>query len=339
MQKKRPAPHRQKGGAPCRAYIFTSPTVFPNADTAIFYSLGGSAAVPQEYVDALLRELARLRWQLPGAPDTLYFGGGTPSLLRPAQAARLIDAVRPAAGAEITLEANPETLTPALLRGFLAAGVNRLSLGVQTAFDESLRRMGRPHTAAQSRKALLWAREAGFANISGDVMLALPGYTEKELTATLDLLQDGGCTHISCYLLKLEPGTPWGEAPPERLPDDDRAAGFYLACTDALAARDAQYEISNFAKPGFASRHNLLYWNCQHYLGLGPHAHSCLGGRRFLPAGHGTVSGRACGLPARTAPAHGRLYHAAAAAFGGPFPSRAEAGLGPGLLSEADGIP
>ena len=190
-----------------------------------FYSLGGSAAVPREYVDALLRELARLRWQLPGAPDTLYFGGGTPSLLRPAQLAQLVDAAQPAAGAEITLEANPETLTPALLHGFLAAGVNRLSLGVQTAFDESLRRMGRPHTAAQSRKALLWAHKAGFANISGDVMLALPGYTEKELTATLDLLEEGGCTHISCYLLKLEPGTPWGEAPPERLPDDDGAAG------------------------------------------------------------------------------------------------------------------
>ena len=248
-----------------------------------FYSLGGSAAVPREYVDALLRELARLRWQLPGAPDTLYFGGGTPSLLRPAQLAQLVDAAQPAAGAEITLEANPETLTPALLHGFLAAGVNRLSLGVQTAFDESLRRMGRPHTAAQSRTALLWAHKAGFATSSGDVMLALPGYTEKELTATLDLLEDGGCTHISCYLLKLEPGTPWGEAPPERLPDDDGAAGFYLSCTDALAARGyAQYEISNFAKPGFASRHNLLYWNCQHYLGLGPHAHSCLGGRRFF---------------------------------------------------------
>ena len=243
----RTARHAEK--APCAAQAkrrstvqgiyFHIPYCLSKCRYCDFYSLGGSAAVPQEYVDALLRELARLRWQLPGAPDTLYFGGGTPSLLRPAQAARLIDAARPAAGAEITLEANPETLTPALMRGFLAAGVNRLSLGVQTAFDESLRRMGRPHTAAQSRKALLWAREAGFANISGDVMLALPGYTEKELTATLDLLQDGGCTHISCYLLKLEPGTPWGEAPPEHLPDDDRAAGFYLACTSQSPASPA----------------------------------------------------------------------------------------------------
>ena len=200
-----------------------------------FYSLGGSAAVPQEYVDALLRELARLRWQLPGAPDTLYFGGGTPSLLRPAQLAQLIDAAQPRAGAEITLEANPETLTPALLRGFFAAGANRLSLGVQTAMDESLRRMGRPHTAAQARQALLWAQEAGFTNLSGDVMLALPGYTQKELDATLELLDSGGCTHISCYLLKLEPGTPWGKAPPAHLPGDDEAADFYLACVQALA--------------------------------------------------------------------------------------------------------
>ena len=248
-----------------------------------FYSLGGSAQVPQAYVDALLRELARLRWQLPGAPDTLYFGGGTPSLLRPAQLAQLIDAAQPRAGAEITLEANPETLTPALLRGFFAAGANRLSLGVQTALDESLRRMGRPHTAAQARQALLWAQEAGFTNLSGDVMLALPGYTQKELDATLELLDSGGCTHISCYLLKLEPGTPWGKASPAHLPGEDEAADFYLACVQALGARGfAQYEISNFAKPGYESRHNLLYWNCQHYLGLGPHAHSCLGGRRFF---------------------------------------------------------
>lgn len=306
-----------------------------------FYSLGGSAAVPQEYVDALLRELARLRWQLPGAPDTLYFGGGTPSLLRPAQLAQLVDAAQPAAGAEITLEANPETLTPALLHGFLAAGVNRLSLGVQTAFDESLRRMGRPHTAAQSRKALLWAHKAGFANISGDVMLALPGYTEKELTATLDLLEDGGCTHISCYLLKLEPGTPWGEAPPERLPDDDGAAGFYLSCTDALAARGyAQYEISNFAKPGFAQPPQPVVLELPALPGPWP-SRPQLPWRQalFLPPGHGAVSGRACGLPAGRHLHEGRLYHAAAAAFGRPFPARTGTWLGPGLLSKADGIP
>ncbi|MFQ9901168.1 MAG: hypothetical protein ACLRWF_05560 [Ruthenibacterium sp.] len=131
---------------------------------------------------------------------------------------------------------------------------------MQTALDESLRRMGRPHTAAQARQALLWAQEAGFTNLSGDVMLALPGYTQKELDATLELLDSGGCTHISCYLLKLEPGTPWGKAPPAHLPGDDEAADFYLACVQALGARGfAQYEISNFAKPGYESRHNLLY--------------------------------------------------------------------------------
>ena len=146
MQKKAPCAAQAKGGAPCRAYIFTSPTVFPNADTAIFTPWAAAPAVPQEYVDALLRELARLRWRF-RARRTPVFRRRHASLLRPAQAARLIDAVRPAAR-QITLEANPETLTPALLRGFLAAGVNRLSLGVQTAFDESLRRMGRPHTAA-----------------------------------------------------------------------------------------------------------------------------------------------------------------------------------------------
>lgn len=248
-----------------------------------FYSLGGQRSVPNEYVAALLRELKQFRGRLSGAPETLYFGGGTPSLLSPSQLARLIDAACPAAGAEITLEANPETLTAELLRGFRAAGANRLSLGVQTAHDDSLRRMGRVHTARQSRLALELAQAAGFSNISGDVMLALPQYTQAELFDTLSLLQAGGCTHISCYLLKLEPDTPWGRTPPEGLLKDEEAADFYLACVDALAARGyEQYEISNFAKPGFESRHNLLYWNCEDYLGLGPQAHSCLAGRRFF---------------------------------------------------------
>lgn len=248
-----------------------------------FYSAAGANGVPDAYVDALCREMERFAagGALP-RPDTLYFGGGTPSLLRPGQLARLVRTAAPKPGAEVTLEANPDTVSPALLEGWLRAGANRLSLGVQTARDESLARLGRRHTAAQSRAALRMARDAGFSNLSGDMMLALPGYTMDELDETLALLSDGGCAHVSAYLLKLEPDTVFGRRPPGGLPDDDAAADFYLAAVEKLAALGcAQYEISNFARPGRESRHNLIYWNCGDYIGVGPAAHGCLGGRRF----------------------------------------------------------
>ncbi len=248
-----------------------------------FYSLGHADSVPQAYVDALLARIAAAQ-AAPGwcRPETVYFGGGTPSLLAPAQALQLLTALDPLPGAEITLEANPGTVTRQSLAAFRAAGVNRLSLGVQTAYDDSLKRLGRIHTAADARRAMTDAAAAGFTNISGDVMLALPQYSQAELDATLDLLADGGCTHISCYLLKIEPGTPFGRTPPQNLPDEDAAAAFYTACVAGCAARGyAQYEISNFARPGNQSLHNLRYWDCKDYLGLGPAAHSCVAGQRF----------------------------------------------------------
>lgn len=254
-----------------------------------FYSTPCPDGVPEAYIDALCREMDRFSpcGSTPLRPDTLYFGGGTPSLLTPAQAARLIRAAGPALGAEITLEANPETVTPERLAAFRRAGVNRLSLGIQTARDDSLARLGRRHTAAQSRRALGMAVQAGFTDISGDLMLALPAYTMAELDETIALLAESGCTHISGYLLKIEPNTVFGKRPPEALPDDDAAADFYLAAVEKLAALGyAQYEISNFARPGFESRHNRIYWDCGDYLGLGPAAHSCMGGKRFAtPAG------------------------------------------------------
>lgn len=247
-----------------------------------FYSAGGSRGVPQEYVDALLREAAQFAGGGQLCSDTVYFGGGTPSLLTPAQAARLIEAAGPAAGAEVTLEANPETVTEALLREFRAAGVNRISFGVQSARDSQLRTLGRPHTAAQARAAFAAARAAGFENITGDIMLALPGYSREEFDETLSLIAGGGATHISAYLLKIEPDSAFGQDPPADLPDPDAAADFYLYAVERLAeAGYAQYEISNFARPGFEGQHNLLYWNCQDYLGIGAAAHSCVGGRRF----------------------------------------------------------
>ncbi len=246
-----------------------------------FYTSPGARQVPDAYVHALLRELAKNVRR----PDTLYFGGGTPALLSPAQAAALIDAAHPLPGAEITLEANPDAVTPESLAGFRAAGVNRLSFGVQSASDAQLRTLGRTHTAAGAARALEWARAAGFDDLCGDIMLALPRYSNAEFDETLDLLRAGGCTHISAYLLKIEPGTAFARRRPDSLPDPDAAADFYLYAVERLArAGYRQYEISNFALPGHEGRHNLLYWNCRDYLGIGPAAHSCMDGvRRFWP--------------------------------------------------------
>jgi oxygen-independent coproporphyrinogen-3 oxidase len=247
-----------------------------------FYSRPGARSVPPAYAEALLRELARFTGGAPLRPDTVYFGGGTPSLLAPEAVARLLDAAQPLPGAEITLEANPEAVTAGSLRAFREAGVNRISFGVQSARDAQLRMLGRLHTAAQARAAFAAARDAGFENISGDIMLALPHYTTEEFDETLALLEEGGATHISAYLLKIEPDSAFGRRPPEGLPGPDEAAGFYLYAVQQLEAYGyAQYEISNFARPGHEGRHNLIYWNCGDYLGLGPAAHSCMGGRRF----------------------------------------------------------
>lgn len=249
-----------------------------------FYSFGGTAVVPEEYIDAVIREL----WRhspcrgVPIRPTTIYFGGGTPSLLTPAQVSRILSAVAPIPGTEITLEANPGDLTPEKLDGYREAGINRLSIGVQTSCNESLKRLGRRHTAEQAREAIRLARQAGFENISGDLMLALPGYSKEECLDSIQLLSEEGVTHISSYLLKLEENTPFALHPPKDLPDGDKAADFYLFAVDELAkAGYQQYEISNFAKPGYESRHNLIYWNCDNYLGIGPAAHSCMDSKRF----------------------------------------------------------
>ena len=263
------------------------PYCFSKCRYCDFYSHPGERGVPDAYVEALVRELDRFAPERPLQPDTLYFGGGTPSLLRPEQAKRLIDAARPLPGAEITLEANPETVTEQSLAGFREAGVNRISFGVQSARDTQLRTLGRPHTAKQARAAFAAARRAGFANISGDIMLALPHYTEAEFDETLELIEEGGATHISAYLLKIEPDSAFGKHPPEGLPTGDEAADFYLYAVEQLEHHGyRQYEISNFAKPGYEGKHNLIYWDCGDYLGLGPAAHSCMGGKRFAtPAG------------------------------------------------------
>ncbi len=244
-----------------------------------FYSCGGAQAVPEEYIDALLREIKK--W--PGLVcRTVYFGGGTPSLLTGSQVSRILAALQTAEGAEITLEANPDTLTYEKLAAYRAAGVNRLSIGVQTVYDKSLQVLGRIHSAEKAGAAFDMARAAGFENISGDVMLGLDNYSEKEMKDTIDFLINHGAKHISAYMLKVEEGTPFYTNRPENLATEDELADYYLACCEYIAEKGfTQYEISNFCLPGYHSRHNSIYWQLENYLGIGPSAHSCMEGRRF----------------------------------------------------------
>src|SRR5687768_5582375 len=219
------------------------------------------AGLKARYVAALLEEIRRAG---DGAPaDTIFFGGGTPSLLEPSEIADIIDACRSAftvaADAEITLEANPETVSPERLREFRAAGVNRLSYGVQSFRDEELRRLSRLHAASREADAFQMARAAGFDNISLDLMMWLPQQTIAHWLASIDALIALGPDHASMYLLEIYPNAPLKDAMARgkwSLAPDDDAAEMYLSGLDRMdAAGYVQYEISNVAHPGRESRH------------------------------------------------------------------------------------
>ena len=238
------------------------------------------------YVGAVLRALAPWREKLQGREvSTVYFGGGTPSLLGAERLRSILQGVREgfalSPGAEITLEANPTHVDRAFFQGAREAWFNRLSMGLQSANPEELRLLGRAHSPRDVVRAVENARAAGFENISLDLMLGLPGGSLEKLSQSIDFAASLGVEHISSYMLKIEPGTPFARQGVE-VPDEDEAAEQYLFAVEELGKRGyGQYEISNFAKPGRESRHNLLYWRCEEYLGLGPGAHSFLEGRRF----------------------------------------------------------
>ena len=220
--------------------------------------------------------------------DTVYFGGGTPSYLGAERLRSILRAVMKGCpvtrDAEITLEANPDSACDIkALRTLRRAGFNRLSLGVQSADDGLLRAIGRIHTFAQVQQSVTAARKAGFRNISMDLIYGLPGQTMQQWEDTLSAVIALAPEHISCYGLKLEPGTPLYERRlEETFPDDDAQADMYLYAVTALEQNGyGQYEISNFAKPGYESRHNLKYWRMQEYAGFGPGAHSDFGGVRY----------------------------------------------------------
>jgi putative oxygen-independent coproporphyrinogen III oxidase len=243
----------------------------------------------EPFVAALRAELARyagLPWAGRVPAVSLFLGGGTPSLLPPAAVAAVLADARHGLGlapdAEVTLEANPEGLDRDRLRAFRDAGVTRLSLGVQSLDDALLRQLGRTHSAADAGLAYRAARAAGFDNVSLDLLFACPDQDLAGWARTLDEALAWGPEHLSAYALTLEPATPFGRRPPAGLPDED----LLVAQFETLIGRTARaglerYEISNFARPAWRSRHNLGYWRRGDYVGLGPGAHGALGAVRY----------------------------------------------------------
>ncbi|MGI8475446.1 MAG: radical SAM family heme chaperone HemW [Thermomicrobiales bacterium] len=260
-----------------------------------FTTYRGQEPLIPRYVDALVLDIERQGRSLDGRPAaTLFLGGGTPSLLSPEQIGRVVQAARAgcslAEDAEATLEANPNSVDREYFAGLLAAGVNRLSLGVQTLDRKGLRTLGRQHEAADAEAAYRAARAAGFADISLDLIFDWPGQSAESWARDLDLVlawPDGGPDHLSLYSLIVEPGTPMADAVARGILvplDDDAAADRYEAAMARMAAAGfVHYEVANWARSSeFASKHNTLYWRNGDYLAFGAGAHGHVAGRRTI---------------------------------------------------------
>jgi oxygen-independent coproporphyrinogen-3 oxidase len=253
-----------------------------------FYSLAGCDKLMPKYHNALLQHIREAGPQLRNYyTDSVYFGGGTPSYYGARRICDIFNALKRSAlvykSAEVTVEVNPDSVKRHDLLVLRSEGVNRISLGAQSANDDILKLIGRRHTWKQVEKAVKNARDAGFDNLSLDLIYGLPSQTRADWADTLGRALDLKPEHLSCYGLKIEDGTPMvSYRDSEILPDEDTQADMYLYAVETLARYGyAQYEISNFAKKGFASRHNLKYWELKEYMGFGPGAASCVGGLRY----------------------------------------------------------
>ncbi|MBO4627664.1 MAG: radical SAM family heme chaperone HemW [Lachnospiraceae bacterium] len=256
-----------------------------------FLSFADRMNLRDAYGEALLRDLSAYAAGCDGKPhvETVFIGGGTPSLMQEGFYTKLFAAIRRdydlAENAEITIECNPGTVTPEKLSEYRAAGINRISFGAQSADDKELALLGRIHVWSEVEASVRMAREAGFDNVSIDLMMNLPGQTCDGFARTLERAIALAPEHISAYSLIVEPGTAFYERyaeHPELLPSDEEASRTYETAVKLLAkAGYEQYEISNFAKEGFACRHNIGYWRRAEYLGVGIGAASLIGDRRF----------------------------------------------------------
>ncbi len=244
-----------------------------------------NGALAEKYVDAVVKEVQSSKFKVQNeqsAIETVYFGGGTPSLLKPQQLEKILNAVYThlsvSSDAEITMEMNPGTLTIDVLKDFRSLGVNRASYGGQTFDDKELARLGRMHTADDVRHTIKLLRESGFENVSFDLIAGLPGQTLNDWERNLDEALALKPEHLSLYLLEVHEGTPLAQhikQGKQPMPDDDLAGEMYLMMLDKTSeAGYEHYEISNFALKGFESRHNIKYWLCETVYGFGCSAHS-----------------------------------------------------------------
>lgn len=248
-----------------------------------FYSLPFSDELEKSYVKAVVRNIKSRKGIV---LDSIYFGGGTPSILSIKAYEEIFSAINTnfsLENAEISLEANPSTVTLEKLIKLKKIGFNRISFGVQSCVDEELKKLGRLHDFQQAANAVINAKKAGFDDISCDLMLGIIGQTSQSLKYTIEKLTSLPITHISAYMLKIEASTAYNNADIiNQLPDEDLVADMYLQAIEELSKQNfEQYEISNFSKQGFECKHNLKYWRCEEYLGIGPSSHSFLNGKRF----------------------------------------------------------
>ena len=253
-----------------------------------FFSSKLDESAADSYTSALEKRIPELVRQYALRFDTVYIGGGTPSALGAARLSRILRAAMNFAdvGAEVTVECNPFDAAKKGLdfSALKAVGVNRISMGMQSANDSERRALGRLSGHSDVSLAVKRAQDAGIENISLDLMLAVPGQTKQSLIDSISFCADEGVRHVSAYILKLEEGTRfWDRREQLGLPDEDETCELYLTACEELGKRGfLQYEISNFSIPGYESRHNLKYWDCREYLGIGPAAHSFAGGKRFF---------------------------------------------------------
>lgn len=248
-----------------------------------FYSVNPESEKVTAYVNALCREIDKSDIIC----DTVYFGGGTPSLIGSDNIAKIMNHIKRTHDCEATLECNPSD-TGAADSGFdfsvvAKSGINRISMGLQSADDYERKILGRRGGCRDVERAIARAKNAGINNISLDLMLGIPDQTEESLEKSIEFCKNSGAKHISAYILKIEEGTPFYKIKNTlSLPDEDKTCDLYLSAVEMLKnAGYHQYEISNFSEKGFESRHNLKYWHCEEYLGIGASAHSFFGGRRF----------------------------------------------------------
>ena len=253
-----------------------------------FYSFKADESKKDSYLKAVLLCLEKWKEKISDRVDTVYFGGGTPSVFGCERIENVLtyikDNFKVTDDAEITVECNPSSVSAEFFKGIRQSGVNRISMGMQSAVTKERMTLGRLSDSSQVKKAVNMARQQGIDNISLDIMLGVPYQTAKSLDESIDFLLELDVPHISAYMLKIEEGTPFDKmADSLPLADEDSVAEMYLHTSKRLSSAGYRhYEISNFAKDSMESRHNNRYWRGENYIGIGPSAHSFMNGERFF---------------------------------------------------------